>query len=158
MRTVAGRVIVANYDPMALSDAERQALNERIRNNPQGFVYLDIRPGGPGGDMPVQGAIKLRSMLQILVFLAKGIRQSEEFPVDPDPRSGKVAVDPASTLRINVTSHRPDERSPSVYFHDQYYVLNDTYWDRTSFHMLNILFQTTVGDVKAVGVPITISK
>jgi len=158
IRTVAGRVIVANYDPMALSDAERYRLNERIRNNPQGFVYLDIRPDGPGGDMPVRGAIKLRSMLQILVFLARGIRQNEEYRVEPDARTGTVLPGPVSTLRINVSSKRPEAGPPSVLYHDRYYVLNDKAWDRTSFHMLNILFQTTVGDVKAVGVPISISK
>jgi hypothetical protein len=61
-RLSAGRVVVSNFDPMAMTDQERFELNERIRQNPQGFVYLVIRPEGPGGDLSIQGAIKLRSM------------------------------------------------------------------------------------------------
>lgn len=158
MRPTAGRVVVTNYDPMALSNDERFELNERIRNNPKGFVYLDIRPGGPGGDFPIRGGIKLRSMLQILDFVAQGIRRSPELDVAPDPRTGKVQPGPRSTLAINVTEADPKGNTTSIYFDDQYFSINDTHWDRTSFQMLNVLFQTTVGKVENVGVPITISK
>ena len=157
-RSVAGRVVVTNYDPMAMSSAERFALNERIRNNPAGFVYLDIRPGGPGGELPVTGAIKLRSMLQILTFLARGIRDAAEFDVAPHPRSGEVQPGPRTTMAIAVTTHEPPSGPPSISYRDEYYTLADTPWDRTTFQMLNVLFQTTVGEVKDVGVPITISK
>jgi len=34
----------------------------------------------------------------------------------------------------------------------------DTVWDRTTFLLLSILFQTTIGKVENVGIPITISK
>jgi hypothetical protein len=157
-RPVAGRVVVANYDPMAMSDAERFALNEKIRNNPGGFVYLDIRPGGPGGDLPITGAIKLRSLLQILFFVARGIDEAPEFDVSPDPRSGKVERSPRTTLAINVTAEEPSAGPPSMRYGDRYYAVNETRWDRASFQMLSILFQTTVGDIKNVGVPVTISK
>ena len=59
-RLEAGRVIVANFDPMAMTDQERFELNERIQKNPQGFVYLEIRPEGPGGDLPIQGRRRWR--------------------------------------------------------------------------------------------------
>lgn len=157
-RPAAGRVIVANCDPMAMSDAQRYALNESIRNNPQGFVYLDVRPDGPGGDLPIKGAIKLRSLMQMLDFLAGGVRESEEFAVSPDPRSGNVQPGPTSTLAINVAADEPRSGATSVRYGGQYYTVNDTAWDRTSFQMLNVLFQTTVGDIKSVGVPITIAK
>jgi hypothetical protein len=157
-RPAAGRVIVANYDPMAMSDTERFELNEKIRNNPGGFVHLDVRPQGPGGDLPVRGAIKLRSLLQILDFVARGIGEAKEFDVYPDPRSGKVERGARATLAINVTAKEPPGDLPAIRYRDRYYAVDDTKWDRSSFRMLNILFQTTVGDVKDVGVPVTISK
>lgn len=157
-RPAAGRVIVTNDDPMAMSDAERFALIETIRNNPGDFVHLDIRPGGPGGELPVTGAIKLRSLLQMLSFVARGIDETPEFDVTPDPRSAKVEKSPRTTLAINVSAKKPPSGPPSIRYRDQYYTLVDTPWDRTTFQMLNVLFQTTVGDVKNVGVPVTIAK
>jgi len=157
-RPVAGRVVVANYDPMALSHAERFALNERIRLNPAGFVFLDIRPAGPGGDLPIRGAIKLRSLLQILNFVALGIEEAREVDIPPDARSAQDKRWPRATLAINVTDKAPPAGTPSIRYGDRHYAVNDTRWDRTSFQMLNILFQTTVGDIENVGVPITISK
>src|SRR5215470_12262608 len=80
-RNSAGRVVVTNFDPMALSDKQRFGLDEKIKKNPRGFVYLDIEPNGPGGNFPIQGAIKLRSMFQILKFIAIGIKIAPEFEV-----------------------------------------------------------------------------
>ncbi len=157
-RLSAGRVIVANFDPMAMTDQERFELNERIRKNPKGFVSLDIRADGPGGDLPLLGSIKLRSMLQILDFLAKGIRTAQEFDVVPDSRTGEVARNPRATLKINVTESRPPDGLPWISYNGRYYSVNDTMWDRMSFSLLNILFQTTVGDIKDVSIPVTISK
>ena len=75
-RLKGGRVVVANFDPMALTDQQRFELDEKIKKNPSGFVYVDIQPDAPGGNFPIQGAIKLRSMFQILNFIAKGIYKS----------------------------------------------------------------------------------
>jgi len=157
-RLKAGRVMVSNFDPMALSDRERFEINEKIRRNPQGFVYLEIRPDEPGGEFPMQGAIKLRSLFQILGFLAKGIRTAPEFDVTSDPRTGDSAQSPAATLKINTTKDAPSEDTPSVEFENRYYTVNDTHWDRSTFSLLNILFQTAVGNVEAVGIPVTIAK
>lgn len=158
-RLSAGRVVVTNLDPMALSDRERFELNERIKRNPPGFVYLDIRPEGAGGELAIRGAIKLRSMLQILVFIANGVRAAPEFDVAPDPRTGPVAENPRSTLAIEVSDAPPPERTTaSVTFEGRTYSLADTPWDRALFAALGDLFQAAVGDVKEVGIPITISK
>ncbi len=157
-RLKAGRVVVSNFDPMSLTDQERFELNERIQKNPREFVYLDIRPGKPGGDFPIQGAIKLRSMFQVLAFLALGIQISKEFDVAQDPRTGSTDKSPTATLQIIVTDNAPDDSLPSVYYAGRYYSVNDARWDRTSFLLLNILFQTTVGDIEGVGIPVTISK
>ena len=156
-RLSSGRVIVSNFDPMALSDRERFALNERIRRNPAGFVYLDIQPTEQGG-LSIQGAIKLRSLFQILSFLARGIRQAPEFDVAPDPRTGPVTSSPGSTLQIEILEKKPAGQVPSVWFDGRYYTIENTPWNRTSFVILNVLFQTTVGQVEDVGIPITIAK
>lgn len=157
-RLDAGRNVVTNFDPMALSDQQRFEFNERISRNPRGFVYLEVRPDGPGGDFPIRGAIKMRSMLQILRFLAHGIHVAPEFDVAPDPRTGEVAANPAATLKINVTDSAPDSSVPFIYFRGRYYSVNDSDWDRTSFFLLNILFQSTVGKVESVAIPVTIAK
>ncbi len=161
-RLKAGRVVVSNVDPMTLTDAQRYELNEKIRRNPGGFVYLDIRPDGPGGDFPIQGAIKLRSMFQMLVFIARAtsvaVSYPDEFDVAPDPRTGDVEPDPPTTLKVNVTESASEKDLPSVYYKGRYYTVNDALWDRAVFIVLNTLFQTAVGDVETVGLPVTIAK
>jgi hypothetical protein len=157
-RLTGGRVIVVNFDPMALTDQQRFQLNEKIKKNPSGFVYLDIQPNGPGGNLPIQGAIKLRSMFQILDFIGKGIKISREFTVDPSEPIEETETGATATLKINITDSPPDIRIPTVYYGGHYYSVNDTVWDRTTFLILSILFQTTIGRIENVGIPITISK
>jgi hypothetical protein len=157
-RLSAGRVVVLNFDPMALSDEQRFELNERIKRNPSGFVYLELRPDRPGGDLALQGAIKLRSMFQILESLADGIGGAEGSDVPPGTRTGAAGRSPAEAMRIDVTEEPPAGNVPSVFYEGRYYSVADTPWDRRSFTILNILFQTTVGDVGDVGIPITIAK
>ena len=157
-RLKGGRVVVVNFDPMALTDRQRFELDEKIKKNPSGFVYLDIQPNGPDGNLPIQGAIKLRSMFQILNFIATGIRIAPEFDVIPNvPIEGSDAGSTAA-LKINVTDRQPDPRLPNVYYDGHYYSVNDTVWDRRTFLILSILFQTTIGRIENVGIPITISK
>jgi hypothetical protein len=153
-----GRVVVSNFDPMALTDEERFELNEKIKKNPSGFVYLDIRPDGPGGDFPIQGAIKLRSMFQILSFIARGIRTAKEFEVTPDPRTGNFGASSPETLSIDVSDSAPERRTPTVFHDGTYYFVHDSTWDRNAFSVLSVLFQTAVGTIENVGIPITISK
>jgi len=157
-RLSTGRLVVTNYDPRLLSDDERWALNDKIKQNPTHFVHLDIRPGHPGGDFPIQGAIELRSMISILSFIAEGIGQTREFAVNKDPRTGPVEEDPAVTLQINVTDAKPTADVASVKYRGKYYSVTETPWNRSVFQSLNRLFQIAVGDVEDVGIPITISK
>ena len=63
-----------------------------------------------------------------------------------------------ATLRINVTDSPPDLRLPIICYDGHYYSVNDTVWDRTTFLILSILFQRTIGRMENVGIPITISK
>jgi len=157
-RLEGGRIIVANFDPMALTDRQRFELNEKIKKNPSGFVYLDIRPDGPGGNLPIRGAIKLRSMFQILRFVAEGIYAAPEFDVAPYARTGGLDPGPAATLKITVTNTQPAHGLPYAFYNGRYYSIDDTLWDRTVFLLLNILFQTSIGKVENVGIPITIAK
>jgi hypothetical protein len=158
-RLKGGRVVVTNFDPMALTDQQRFELDEKIKKNPSGFVYLDIQPNGPGGNFPIQGAIKLRSMFEILSFIATGIRVAPEFEVSPDAPIEETDAGAAAILKINVTDNPPpDLKLPNTFYDGHYYAVNDTVWDRKSFLLLSILFQTTIGRIENVGIPITIAK
>jgi hypothetical protein len=157
-RLKGGRVVVVNFDPMALTDQQRSQLDEKIKKNPGGFVYLNIQRIGPGGNLPIQGAIKLRSMFQILAFIGTGMRIAPEFDVSPSVPSEETEARTIATLKINITDRPPDVKIPTVYYEGHYYSVNDTVWDRTTFLILSILFQTTIGRIENIGIPITISK
>jgi hypothetical protein len=156
-RGVTGRVAVTNYDPRTLSNAERAALNARAAANPKNFVLVDIRPGFPGGDYPLFGGIKLRSLNVVLSFLAKGISETPEFDVSPDPRTGPIKRNPRRSLAVEVTDMIPDTILRAELGGKHYFVPEST-WDREAFVILYKLFQMTVTGVSAVGVPITIAK
>jgi hypothetical protein len=157
-RRVTGRVVITNYDPRILSDAERQVLNARAGVNPGNFVLVDIRPGHPGGDLPLFGALKLRSLNMILSFVATDHGASREFDVTKDPRTGDSGPNPRRALGIEVTDQAPPSALPHARYGGRYYTVADTPWDRQAFTQLYQLFQMTVTDVAGVGVPITISK
>jgi len=154
---VNGRVVISNYDPMALTNSERQALNQFANEQPKNFILLDIRPGYPGGDFPIFGSIKLRSLYGIIDFLADGIENSPEFDVEPDPRTGLTPENPKNTLTILI-----DEPTAAEFLRVPYkehdYTIGYTSWDYDTFKNLYHLFQTAVTDVSAQIVPITISK
>lgn len=154
---VNGRVVISNYDPMALTDSERQALNQFANKQPKNFILVDIRTGYPGGDFPIFGSIKLRSLYGIIDFLADGIENSPEFDVESDPRTGLTPENPKNTLTIMI-----DEPSAAEFLHVPYkgheYTIGYTPWDYDTFKNLYHLFQTAVTDVSTQVVPITISK
>jgi hypothetical protein len=157
-RRITGRVVITNYDPRTLSDAERQALNTRAGANPGNYVLIDIHPDHPGGDLPLFGALKLRSLNRILSFVAADHGVSREYDVSKDPRTGDSGPNPPRTLGIEVADQAPPGLSPYVRYANRYYSVADTPWDRHAFTLLYQLFQMTVADVSGVGVPITISK
>ena len=106
-RRVTGRVVITNYDPRTLSDAERDELNTRAAENPGNFVLVDIRPDHPGGDLPLFGALKLRSLNLIASFLAADHGGSQEFDVTKDPRTGDSGPNPRRALGIEVADQAP---------------------------------------------------
>lgn len=157
-RPLVGRVAVTNYDPRTLTNAERAALNARAAANPRNFVLVDIRPGRAGGEYPLFGGIKLRSLNMILAFVAAGISRAPEYDVHQEPRTGPVARNPRSALAIDVTDGAPARDVPRVRYRGRYYAVGDTDWDREAFTLLYQIFQMTVTDVSKASVPITISK
>lgn len=157
-RTVAGRVAITNYDPRTLSAEKRRALNDRAAANPKNFVLVDIDPARPGGDFPLFGGIKLRSLNVMLSFIAAGIDKAPEYDVAKDPRTGPIARNPRRALAIEVVDDAPAAGGSSVAYDGKYYAVGPTAWDREAFTVLYQLFQMTVTDVSATGVPITISK
>jgi hypothetical protein len=157
-QTVRGRVLVSNYDPRALSHDDRHRLNELAEENPGDFVMIDIRPDHPGGDYPLFGAFKLRSLIAVLRFVGEGIELNREFEVAKDPRTRGEVVSPTSVLAIYASERPPTADVPTTFYKGRYYWVGDTKWDRTGFFILNLIFQFTVSKISDVGIPITISK
>jgi hypothetical protein len=158
VRRVTGRVVITNYDPRTLSAAERQALNARATANPRNFALVDVRPGHPGGELPLFGAIRLRSLNMILIFEAADHGGGHEFDVSPDPRTGEIGPNPRRAPGIEIVTEAPGPDIPHARYGDRYYAVADTPWDRRAFTLLYQLFQMTVTDISGVGTPITISK
>ena len=106
-RKVLGRLVIANYEPWRLTNEERRRLNEEIQRFPSDSIFVDIRPGHPGGDWPMRGMIQLRSFNAIIGFVARAISEEPGFHVDPDPRSGPVTMNPDKVLEIEELTVAP---------------------------------------------------
>jgi len=157
-REVTGRVAVTNYDLDTVPNEERRELNDLAHKNPSNFALLHLKAGHPGGDWPMFGGIKLRSFHSILEFVADGISKRPEYDVQKDPRTGDVHENPRSVLEILVTKSPPDDEKRSVYFRGKYYSIGNTGWDRRTFIILSLIYQSTLTDLRGFGIPITISK
>ncbi len=162
-----GRVVMTNYDPNTLSNNERRTLQRQAERFPRNYLLVDIRPDHPGGDFPIFGQIKLRSFKAILEFIGRGIVEKPEFHVDPDPRTGPVAVNPARTLTIRESRTQPEEAIISVqkrglsYYIDQESAKGETFdrWNHEAFDLLYQLYHLTVTDISQIpSLPIAISK
>ena len=94
----------------------------------------------------------------MLNFIANGIRTAPEFDVSAALPTETMETGPAPTLKLNVTDNPPGIGIPSIYYEGLYYSVNDTAWDRRTFFLLNVLFQTAIGKVESVAIPITIAK
>ena len=155
-----GRLLIANYDPVVLSNEERVSLHRKAQIFPRNFILVDIRPDSPGGDYPFQGWIKLRSFKGILKFLGQGISEEPEFDVEKDSRTGEVLRNPAKTLEIVESAHQQDAAAFTVEFNDRVFSIGkESQWNLEAFEVLNQLFQMTVIDVTKIPKPsITIAK
>ncbi len=161
-RKVIGRLVIANYEPWQLSNEDRHRLNEEIQRFPLDYVFVDIRPGHPGGEWPMRGVIQLRSFNAIIGFVARGISEEPGFHVDPDQRTGPVSMNPDHVLDIDETASSPKDPQFSVEFEGTYYSISRfpisggmlPSWNQESFSVLANLFQMTVTDVSNVKTPI----
>lgn len=154
--TKTGRVILTNYDPRMLSNAERKALNTLAEANPSNYLLMDIRAGYPGGDFPMFGALKFRSFHAILSFIASGINRIPEYHVEKDPRTGFVLQNPVRTLATEVTDSKPADSTLSIVYEGKHYSVPNSPWDAQAFILLSSLYQMTVTDVSNGGIPITV--
>jgi hypothetical protein len=166
-RKVTGRTAMTNYDIHRLTNDERRHLNEEIERFSLAHVFVDIRPGYPGGEYPLRGFILLRSFNSIISFIARGIAEEPGFPVEKDPRTGPVLRNPAHVLEVDESSAPPANVEFSVEFEGKHYSIRkfpitqgmEPSWNQEAFAVLSDLFQMTVTDISNVKTPIiSISK
>jgi hypothetical protein len=159
---VTGRLLLSNYDPAALPDAERERLDAEARALPASCIRVDVRPDGPGGEYPLRGWFVLRSFLATLAFLGRGIAEDLEFAVEPDPRSAFVGPNPARSLEITEGRRAPRDAEYEVEFEDRHYWIRKlpvsqdvvTTWNQQAFALLMNLFQMTITDVSTTPTPV----
>ena len=163
----AGRIVITNYDPNTLTKSERLHLHRQAERFSRHHILVDIRPDHPGGDFPMFGEMKLRSFKAILGFIGRRITEEPEFHVDPDPRTGSVAVNPARTLTIQESHTQPEEAIISVQKRGLWYYIDQgsaagellDWWNHEAFDLLYQLYHLTVTDISEIPtVPIAISK
>lgn len=157
-----GHTVITNYDPTTISNHERLALQAKADRWPPNDILIDIRPGYPGGEYPIQGAFRLRSFHGILNFLGRTIRDEQEYHVDPDPRTGAVEENPIRTMEIIESHTKPSNAKLSVTHEGHHYSITDVEkrsWNQEAFRLLYQLFQMTVTDVpRGLAPSITIAK
>ncbi len=161
-KKVTGRLVVTNYDPNRLPNAERKRMNEEIELVPPDHVFVDIRPSSPGGEFPLRGYLLLRSFNAIISFVARGIAEDAGYPVEPDPRTGPVQRNPAHVLDIVESTKPLSDAEFSVEFEGKHYSIQKfpisqgmvPSWNQEAFSVLANLFQMTVTDVSNVKTPI----
>lgn len=157
-----GHTVITNYDPTTISNAERLILQAKADRWPPNDILVDIRPGNPGGEYPIQGAFRLRSFHGILNFLGRTIQSEPEYLVNHDPRTGMVDENPVRVMDIIETSSPLPNAQLSVAHAGKYYSIADEEkrsWNQESFRLLYQLFQMTVTDAPRGNVPsITIAK
>ena len=161
-RRVAGRLAITNYNLKKLTNDERRHLHEELEQFPRDYVFVDIRPGYPGGAYPLRGRILLRSFNAIISFVAKSLADTPEYFVEKDPRTGPVVHNPAMTLEIEESTRAPGDAEFSVELEGRYYSIRKfpitegmvPSWNQEAFAILTNLFQMTVTDVSNVRTPI----
>lgn len=161
-RKVIGRVIITNYDPAQLSNEERAKLNDEIEKDSNNDLEIDIRPGFPGGEFPLRGKFRLRSLANILNFIGKTISAEAEFDVPADARTPTVDDNPQFALKILETDPPLWATDVGVEYKGRFYTVapDEGYpWNKTAFRLLAQIYQMTMSEVPKVGIPsITIAK
>lgn len=166
-RRIVGRIAVTNYDLLMLTNQERQELALEIEKYPQSALFVDIRPGAPGGEYPMRGVFTIRSFHTILQFLALGIAANPEYHVEKDPRTNNVSRNPPWTISIEETEEKPQNATFAVLYKDRWYSIRNAPkstgpfqpWNQVAFRVLGQLYQMTVTELSRTPTPaITIAK
>ncbi|HEY5626662.1 MAG TPA: hypothetical protein VIR79_01825, partial [Nitrospira sp.] len=166
-RRVSSRIAITNYDPSRLSHRDRRQLALEAEDIPRNAIFVDIRPGNPGGEYPMRGMFVFRSFHAILQFLAMGIAADPEYHVEQDPRTGPIPRNPPWTISIEESESRPQDPAFAVQYEDQWYSIRKAPsatgaqqpWNQVAFRVLSQLYQMTVTEVSKVPTPaITIAK
>ncbi len=159
---VTGRVMVTNYNFSALPVAELTALHEEAARLPSNAILIDVRASHTGGEFPIHGVLKLRSFLNVLTFLGRGIAEEPEFHVAPDPRTPRIRENPVRTLEIAVGRGAPKGTTLSIDLGGSTFALRperDYQWNKKAFSLLCQLFQMSVSPTAPPPAPlITIAK
>ena len=128
-------------------------------------IFVDIRPGSPGGDYSFRGVIWLRAFLAILEFLGRGISEEVEFPVEKDARTGEIRFNPVKTMEIEDGSSDLGKGTFSISYESRVYsILDDdsleAVWNLEAFRLLGQLYGLSVHPSKFSKPPpaITIAK
>ncbi len=157
-----GHTVITNYDQTTISNVERLTLQSKADRWPPNDILVDIRPGNPGGEYPIQGAFRLRSFHGILNFLGRTIEGEPEYHVDPDPRTGFIEENPIRAMDIIESSSQLPNAQLSVTHEGKFYSIADVEkrsWNQEAFRLLYQLFQMTVTDAPRGNIPsITIAK
>ena len=164
-KQIPGPILITNYDPDSLTEAEREKLNERAREWDVSDIAFDIRDGYSGGEWPMSGFFRLRSFHAILGFLGKSLGTEAGYHVEKDSRTPPILgnENPDLTLAFSVSGTPPSAADFSIRWDNRYYAVNTSgpyaRWNRDAFQLLFLLFQMTVTDLPRIGVPsITIAK
>ena len=158
---VVGRVIITNYEYQSLPTPELTTLYKEANQLPDNDVLIDIRTGHPGGELPIRGVLRLRSFLNVLSFLGRGIAEEPEFDVAPDPRTPAIHENPVHALEIVVGKSAPKGASLSVDLGDRTFAIRPDQgyqWNKKAFSMLCQLFQMSVAPTVPPPPLITIAK
>jgi hypothetical protein len=160
-RTV-GRIIITNYDPAVLSNAERMQLNNEAEQNLDDELIVDVRPGFVGGEYPLHGKFRLRSFYNVIGFLGRAMGEEPEYDVSADPRTPPASENPVSTLRVVESDSAPAGADRTVRYAGYYYAVSPEtgyQWNRKAFLLLYQLFEMTVVKLPQGTAPsITIAK
>jgi hypothetical protein len=158
---VVGRVLITNYNYATLPLAELTALYTEANGLPTSDILIDIRAAHPGGEFPIHGVLRLRSFLNVLTFLGRGIAEEPEFDVKPDPRTPPLHENPVHALEIAVGKGAPKGATVSVELNGKTFAVRPQpgyQWNKKAFSMLCQLFQMSVAPTTPPPPVITIAK
>jgi hypothetical protein len=122
---------------------------------------VDIRENYPGGEYPIRGKLRLRSIYAILIFIGLTIAEEPEYPVEVDPRTPEAGENPVSALAIMESEHDPSHVDLSVKADGYYYAVSPqsgSNWNRDAFKLIDVLYEMTVTELPQRGPSITLGK